>query len=207
MLGRDVEPGGRAAAPGRLRLVQLFLNTANLERGLDRLASADLLRDWLVEQDLLAPTVSVSRSDHRRAIAVREAIRALLLANNGAPLDLNAVDTLNAAARDANITVRFGGDGRAAIRPEASGVYGALGVILGAVVDAMADGSWERLKACRNDVCRWAFYDISKNRSGSWCTMAICGNRVKTRAFRRRQAQGGPRRVPLQARYSSSKPE
>jgi predicted RNA-binding Zn ribbon-like protein len=49
----------------------------------------------------------------------------------------------------------------------------------------MLDGSWSRLKACRQ--CGWAFYDYSRNRSGSWCSMQLCGNRTKTRAYRRRQ--------------------
>jgi predicted RNA-binding Zn ribbon-like protein len=45
------------------------------------------------------------------------------------------------------------------------------------------------LKICTNDECQWAFYDHSRNRSGAWCTMAVCGNRMKGRAFRRRQAE------------------
>ena len=50
---------------------------------------------------------------------------------------------------------------------------------------AMLDGSWLRLKVCRN--CEWSFYDNSKNRSGSWCSMQLCGNRLKTRAYRTRR--------------------
>jgi predicted RNA-binding Zn ribbon-like protein len=50
----------------------------------------------------------------------------------------------------------------------------------------MADGTWHRLKACRQ--CAWAYYDYSKNRSATWCSMAICGNRTKTRAYRRRRS-------------------
>ncbi|HEV2869799.1 MAG TPA: CGNR zinc finger domain-containing protein, partial [Actinomycetota bacterium] len=30
------------------------------------------------------------------------------------------------------------------------------------------------------------FYDHSTNRSGTWCTMSVCGNRRKARAYRRR---------------------
>jgi predicted RNA-binding Zn ribbon-like protein len=40
------------------------------------------------------------------------------------------------------------------------------------VVGAMQDGTWSRLKPCRNHGCRWLFYDHSTNRSGTWCTMA-----------------------------------
>jgi predicted RNA-binding Zn ribbon-like protein len=59
-------------------------------------------------------------------------------------------------------------------------------MLFAAVAAAMADGSWSRLKACRRHACRWAFYDHSRNRSGTWCSMAVCGNRVKVADYRRR---------------------
>jgi predicted RNA-binding Zn ribbon-like protein len=53
-------------------------------------------------------------------------------------------------------------------------------------------GTWGRLKACEREVCRWAFYDRSMNRSGHWCSMSVCGQREKSRrAYRRRRARGG----------------
>ena len=58
----------------------------------------------------------------------------------------------------------------------------------GTLARAMADGSWSRVKSCRNDTCRWLFYDHSRNRSGTWCTMAICGSRMKSRACPDRKA-------------------
>ena len=48
--------------------------------------------------------------------------------------------------------------------------------------------AWKRLKACRLHTCEWAFYDHTKNRSGAWCNMAVCGNRAKARAYRERRA-------------------
>jgi predicted RNA-binding Zn ribbon-like protein len=56
-----------------------------------------------------------------------------------------------------------------------------------AIVEATIAGTWERLKVCRDDECRWAFYDHSKNARGAWCTMRVCGNRAKARAYRERQ--------------------
>ena len=67
-------------------------------------------------------------------------------------------------------------------------VDGALGELVGIVYTAMADGSWSRLKACRSHLCKWLFYDRSRNRSAVWCSMAVCGNRTKTRAYRARRA-------------------
>ena len=55
------------------------------------------------------------------------------------------------------------------------------------VYTATVDGTWPRLKACRREICHWLFYDHSRNRSGIWCSMAVCGNRTKTRAYRERR--------------------
>jgi predicted RNA-binding Zn ribbon-like protein len=119
----------------------------------------------------------------RRASEVREALRELLYANNRQPGSADPYSVLDRAADAARLTL----DLRAqAIVPRASGVDGALGRVLAVVHAAMQDGSFARLKACRNHDCRWAFYDYSRNRSASWCSMQICGNRTKTRAYRRR---------------------
>ncbi|HEX6654657.1 MAG TPA: CGNR zinc finger domain-containing protein, partial [Candidatus Limnocylindria bacterium] len=31
------------------------------------------------------------------------------------------------------------------------------------------------------------FFDRSRNRSGTWCTMAVCGSRMKSRSYRSRR--------------------
>jgi predicted RNA-binding Zn ribbon-like protein len=180
----------RTPAPGPLGLVQAFVNSVNLESGPDLLADPDGLRAWLVERGLLKEAEPVGQDDLRRAVAVREALRALLLANNGAADEPAATEALNCAAARARLVVRFDADGAARLEPAVAGVDSALGRILAIVYTANAEGSWHRLKACREDVCRWAFYDASKNRSGAWCTMADCGNRAKARAYRQRRRAG-----------------
>jgi predicted RNA-binding Zn ribbon-like protein len=57
---------------------------------------------------------------------------------------------------------------------------------MAAVTQATVDGTWERLKACPEETCRWAFYDRSKNRSAKWCSMQTCGNMHKARTYRAR---------------------
>jgi predicted RNA-binding Zn ribbon-like protein len=114
-------------------------------------------------------------------VAVREALRALLLANNGEPPDPGAIATLDHAA---NLTVRFDADGRARLEPTDGGAAGAL---LAIVAHAQAEGTWPRLKACPGDRCGWAFYDRSRNHSRTWCAMSVCGNRAKARSYRARQ--------------------
>jgi predicted RNA-binding Zn ribbon-like protein len=72
---------------------------------------------------------------------------------------------------------------------------GSLGRLIAIMVEAMADGTWSRLKACSAETCQWLFYDTSKNRSGHWCSMRVCGNRAKARQFRARRRTGASSRA------------
>lgn len=171
-----------------LELVQDFVNSADLEEQRDDLLDARGLVRWLAAHRL-AETRSRARDvDATDARAVREALRELLRANNGVDVDeAAAAATLDAAAGRAGLTVRFDA-GVVRLVPGARGVQGALGNVLAAAAEAMADGSWQRLKACRADECRWAFVDNARNHSRQWCDMRVCGNRQKARIFRARHA-------------------
>jgi predicted RNA-binding Zn ribbon-like protein len=186
---QEREPGGRTPAPGALRRVQSFVNTIDLEGGQDRTGDVRSLRRWLLERELIAEGDSVSEGDLRLVIQVREALRALAFANHEGVPDDEAVRKLNRLAEGLRLTLRFEGDGRARLEPMLSGVDGAVAGILGIVYASMVDGTWPRLKACRRDTCQWVFYDHSKNRSSSWCSMSICGNREKARAYRLRRKE------------------
>ena len=180
------------AAPGELNHIRRFINTLDLEDGSDDIAEPAALRDWLAERDLIDERAELTDADVRQAHAVREALRKLLLANNGDPVDPAAVETVNAAAKGAELQVRFAADGQARLEPVRTGIDAAIGRLLGIAFRAMADGTWPRLKACAyHDRCEWAFYDWSKNRSGTWCDMAVCGNRAKAAAYRERRRGAG----------------
>jgi predicted RNA-binding Zn ribbon-like protein len=183
------EPGGREAAPEPLALVQAFANTVAEEGHFrwEAIGDPDSLRSWLSSRGLLADGERVGEADVARAKEARKALRSLLAANNGREADAAAIRALNLATERARLTVRFGADGRATLEPGAGGVDGALGRVLAAVHASMEEGIWGRLKSCANATCGWAFYDRSKNRSGRWCSMEVCGNRTKTRAYRRRR--------------------
>ena len=183
-------PPHRRPAPGDLELVRSFVNTLDLEDGTDAVASAEALERWLRERGVLGGGERVDEADLRRALGVREALRSLMLANNGAPLDADAPATLNAVAERAEVVVRFDAAGEPALVPARGGAHRALARMLAAVARGRADGTWERMKACPDPSCHWAFYDYSKNRSGHWCSMAICGNRNKARAYRERRRRG-----------------
>jgi predicted RNA-binding Zn ribbon-like protein len=171
-------------------LVKDFVNTVDFEDGREELATpADLAR-WLSRRKLLARAERGDESHLRRALELREALRILLLANNGVRVDVDdARATLDRFACRTKLGVGFAP--ALELRPAASGVDGALGRVLAAAAETMAAGEWVRLKACRSESCRWAFYDEARNRSRAWCSMAVCGNRAKARTYRQRHAAAG----------------
>jgi predicted RNA-binding Zn ribbon-like protein len=182
----------RPKAPGELATVQDFINTLEWDTGKDDLALPAGLTSWFAEHGLAHARLKPSTADLQHAKALREALRGLATANDGHALVGSAVEALNKAAQEAGLQVRFDKNGRPALVATASGVDGALGDLISIVFRSMSDGSWQRLKACPRDTCRWAFYDSSKNRSGTWCSMAVCGNREKAKEFRRRHAGHAP---------------
>jgi predicted RNA-binding Zn ribbon-like protein len=182
-------PGGdpEKQAPGALHLVQRFVNSADIQDGEEELESPEALQAWLADRGLMGADEPVAPGDLRRALDVREGLRALLLANNDEPLDQAAVERLNRAASRAALLVGFEPAGEPRLEPDAVGVDAAMARLMAIVAQATTDGTWPRLKACRHDTCSWAFYDHSKNRSAKWCSMQSCGNVHKARAYRERQ--------------------
>ena len=152
-------------APEPLRLVQLFVNT------IDREHDREWLPDWLAEHGL-------SSRAHGQAYELREALRSLLHVNNTGGAAPDAVRLVGEVART-SVVVELGEDGVSLTGTDP------LGQVTAVALTAMLDGTWPRLKVCRN--CEWAFYDNSKNRAGSWCSMQLCGNRKKTREYRARR--------------------
>ena len=178
-------------APGSLELVRAFVNSVDLEDDEDQLGDPAALGAWLADRGLLDEDHKApAAADLRRAVELREALRELLLGHHGdREPAAGAARVVDDAACRAKLQTRFDDAGTFSLQPAASGVDAALGRLLAVVAAAQADGSWERLKACPWDTCRWAFYDHSKNRSGRWCSMEVCGNRAKVAAYRRRAAQ------------------
>jgi len=74
-------------APGRLVLVQDFVNTEDFEEGTDALGDPGSLAAWLREHGLLDGPPKAGARDVTKAREVRDALRALTVANNGEPLD------------------------------------------------------------------------------------------------------------------------
>lgn len=180
-------------APEPLALVQDFVNTRNRLHGTDLLQTAEEATAVLTQLGLVEDGERLPEPDRRRLVDFREDLR-LLLAHNGeaAPDAGSGADasSLDEFVRSVPLRVSFVPDGRPTLEPAAEGgSERVLGRLLAVIATAEAEGDWTRLKACRNQSCLWAFYDASKNRSGRWCDMDVCGVRHKMRAYRDRKAE------------------
>jgi predicted RNA-binding Zn ribbon-like protein len=186
-VGEQIEPGGRPKAPGRLELLQRFINSHNHDfpREWDRIGTPEKAQAWLREKRLVAPGDRVSEADVARLRELREALRALALANHEGHQGSAATDVIRRVTGDAELSVAIDPTGRTTLEPTRGGVDGAVATLLGILHEAHLSGHWSRLKGCRR--CGYAFFDRSKNRSAAWCAMSICGNRTKNRAYYRRR--------------------
>ncbi|NUR92513.1 MAG: CGNR zinc finger domain-containing protein [Nonomuraea sp.] len=157
-----------------MELVRDFLNTLDVEAETDELNSPAELALWLHERGLAEEGARAGEDDLVTALALREGLRSAL--RRGGPAVLPVLP----------MTLRI--DGKPRWEPVEGGVRGALARI---AAQAARPG-WERLKVCAEEGCQWAFIDASRNRSRSWCSMRLCGNRTKTRAYRARKAGSRP---------------
>jgi hypothetical protein len=188
MKNLDMLKTGSKRSPGQLAVIQGFVNTLNIETGIDDIGSKELLKKWLVFHGLLKPADRVSFADFRTTISLREALRSLLLTNNGNTFEPSSLKNLNKLFSKFPLAVYCERDGKPSLISSKRGMAGVFGFILSQVIQAVNDGTWSQLKACSDTNCQWAFYDNSKNHSGKWCAMSVCGSREKARAYRRRRS-------------------
>ncbi|MGH3011438.1 MAG: CGNR zinc finger domain-containing protein [Gaiellaceae bacterium] len=191
----EPQPRGREPAPGELALVQSFLNSRwDLQRErAEVLVSGEALAGWLSTRGLLEDDRRLTDADLARALAVREGLRAMAFSNLGHPLDESTTEAMRRASEAPSLLIRLAPGGPRLFANTDAGLDGAIGLLYGIVALAMADGAWQRLKACPGHRCGWVFYDRSRNQSARWCAMQICGDQEKARAYYRRKMQGSPR--------------
>jgi predicted RNA-binding Zn ribbon-like protein len=150
------------AAPGPLEQVRALLNS------------------WRIPNDTRTPVDELDDEDDGELRALRDDLRAVVEGTS----DIDR--TLTAWINRLGVTVAVEGGGLG-FRHRA----GPPGAVLTIVLEAVANGTWPRLKACPD--CRWAFYDNTRNGSKRWCLMAAagpgsrgCGNIAKVRRHRQR---------------------
>jgi predicted RNA-binding Zn ribbon-like protein len=174
--------------PDELELPLAFVNTLDVEDAVDRFGSPAALRSWLVERGLIGAETRVTRRDLGLAIELRDALRRALIAHGGADPTSPELAEVNRTLGRFPVGVRVDEAGAPRLEPRGTGVAGALARVVCDMSAAEARGTWGRLKLCPAEDCLWAFVDASKNRSRRWCSMNVCGNRTKTREYRRRRS-------------------
>jgi predicted RNA-binding Zn ribbon-like protein len=163
-------------------VIRRFLNTVSFERGEDALNGPDALPAWCAAEGLDCGSAPDDLAELRR---FREALRQVAFANAGHGDRSQSWQALQPFVGDCTFSMEVA-HGAPSLEGCGEGVKRAIAALLAIVYDAIRTGEWLRFKACRAGDCQWAFYDESKNGSGTWCSMAVCGNRYKARRRRRR---------------------
>ena len=177
-------------APEPLIAVQALTNTYSFEDDEELLADPEAARRWLLDSALVHPSTPVSASEHQALVELREAIRSILDAGIDGEVDPDSNRRLARIAAEHPLALAVSGSGEVALDLEpARSIDGVIAQMLGIVFQAQRAEEWPRLKICASDECRWAFYDSSRNRGGTWCKMEVCGNRIKNRRYRSRESK------------------
>ncbi|MFE6162328.1 CGNR zinc finger domain-containing protein [Streptomyces sp. NPDC056486] len=165
----------RAPAPGGLALIQALVNTLDLESGADALDTSEGR----------APFGLAPGAETGAARELRESLRVACLAHAGHGPH-TAAPALSQLLAGAPLLVRVDAeDGSASLAPvEPDALVSRVAL---AIAEAVAAGTWSRLKACEAPDCHWAYYDRSPAGRSRWCDMGVCGARAKMRAYRARK--------------------
>jgi predicted RNA-binding Zn ribbon-like protein len=194
-------------------LLCAFVNTRDVEDRTDQLAAPADLDRWLAANGITADPATAG--ELRRAVELREALREQLRAHHDRPDHPGTLHpgtehpetehprterptagpgTAAGAGGDAGLSallgslpVQLGFTGtEPAVTSRGSSASAGLAALGVAMLRSSLQGRWTRLKVCSSDTCQWAFYDTTRNGSRNWCSMRVCGNRQKTKAYRER---------------------
>lgn len=128
-----------------------------------------------------------------RAHALRATGRELLaILAARRPVPVTLVEQVNEALGwgvGAGRLVRQGAGWRLAHAPGVAGPLRALAPVARALARLIAAGRGAGIRQCANPACVLYFRDRSRARRRRWCSMAVCGNRMKVAAHARRHAR------------------
>jgi len=166
-----------------------FVNTRDVEEQTDAIAEPAQLAEWIAEH-AGEHLPELQPDDVQRLRGLRESLRALMHANNGGRVEEADLAALREAAERSRFRLAFEPDGGLELTPARADLSGFESSLLLALEHLQCHEVWPRLKACTDEGCQWAFYDTTRNRSRTWCSMDVCGNRQKTKRYRKRKGTG-----------------
>jgi len=180
-----------------------FVNTELMQRGqrIDLLGDFSDLVAWLIAAKLLGPAEAGSalRRWNRTRAGARALVKARALRANfrtmleqiarGRPIAASTLEAINALlARPAGHTEVVRGP-HGFLRRFRFGLRAPddlLVPVAETASDFLCHADFSLVRACESPRCVRYFYDLSRNHARRWCSMSVCGNRMKVAAYHRR---------------------
>jgi len=171
---------GTPPAPGRLVLLEGFLNTWSGELDFDDFETPASTEAWLRGAGVWTRAKKLTAKNHEKIVAFRSHLRAWIIDDEAAkPRKNSGAEVTFRAEIDASGTVEF---------PATGDPYQAVvGAMTESVSESQKNGTWDRFKCCELPTCGWAFYDATRSRTKRWCSMKTCGSRHKAREYYKRK--------------------
>ncbi|GIG71568.1 CGNR zinc finger domain-containing protein [Phytomonospora endophytica] len=170
-------------------LILDFANTIDIEDRTDVFTTVEGMTTWLMRRKLSPEGTVVPYDD---LLLLRAGLRARLLLDNGGEAATAEIAAAEKVLARSPLAVRIG-SGETPDEPLA--VEGPVTHLAAAWVLTVASGDWRRLKQCPDHECGWVFWDATRSRTRRWCTMRVCGNRAKVRAYSARRRGADDTRV------------
>lgn len=171
---------GTPPAPGRLMLLEGFLNTWSGELGFDDFETVASTEAWLRGVGVWTRTKRLTRNQHDSLVTFRSNLRAWIL-------DKTAAQPLNDSVAEVTFRAQFASAGTVGFEPTGDAYQRAIGLLTDLIYESQQNGTWDRFKCCELATCGWAFYDSTRSRTKRWCSMKTCGSRHKAREYYKRK--------------------
>lgn len=178
-------------APDGLVLVQELLNTRHTTQPAlpDLLGSLETAQPWAVaaidawakSRASSAPDIELTSRDLSKLKKTRDALRQTLVKLRDGDEKAHPASIMG--------TVSLTLDETGVVVSDAKPAPGdwITSTILSEILVAQAAGKWPRMKICANPSCQYAFWDRTRNLSGVWHDVHMCGNAINLRKSRARR--------------------
>jgi predicted RNA-binding Zn ribbon-like protein len=158
----------------------------------DELTGPQELGAWMAQRGMLADRAKFTPVMFEEALELRSAIRAYLQFDpDERRKNKDGVRSLDAALESFPLTVKTASGHSSTLAAVRGDALSGLSVVVAELYDGSRNGTLDRLKMCASEECRRVFFDRSKPATRRWCMSTLCGNRIKTRAYRERQRSLG----------------
>ncbi|VWC52530.1 PF07336 family protein [Burkholderia lata] len=154
-------------------------------------ADNDAVLAWLKLAGVLPDDIDVAPEGLLRlALQLRENARCLLsAAKHGVPAEASAVNQVLRTGRALKELEWDSGSGSFKVvrRRPLENAASFLEPVAQAITDLLTHTPLDLVRQCEAHECTLIFHDTTKSHRRRWCSMALCGNRMKVAAFRSRK--------------------